>query len=104
MGNEIGLPARGRRCTERFEGAALPRAIERAAEPGQHDVARSGAERVAPGRRCRAASRAWFAGGAVESRLKVLLDVHEPASESAGGDVEVGGLLNGAPTLLPDKV
>src|SRR4029453_11872948 len=77
MRDEIGLPTLGGREAERLEGTTLLRAIEGSADPGQRDVAESGAERVAPGRRCRAASRAGPAGGAVESRLKVLLDVHE---------------------------
>src|SRR5215470_8566770 len=104
MRDEIGLPALGGSETERLEGTTLLRVIEGSADPGQRDVAKSGAERLAPERRCRAASRAWPSGGAVESRLKVLLDVHEPARESASGYVEVGGLLNGAAALLPGKV
>src|SRR5262245_2987982 len=104
MRDEIGLPALGGRETERLEGTSLLRAIEGSADPGQRDVAKSAAEGLAPGHCSRAASRAWPAGGAIESRLEVLLDVHEPARESAGGDVEVGGLLNGPPALLPGKI
>src|SRR5262245_33342795 len=99
MGNQIGVTA-DRGCQpERLERLVLPRAVEGAAQPRYCDVTRNAAERVAPGRCCRTATRSRPAGGAIKSRLIVLLDVHEPACQRAGWDVEVGRLLHGAGAL-----